>query len=121
MVRYEDILQNHFLEMTLCSAAVDDFTKVSVTNALGVNVIFERADNETEHYNEGDLIINGESKVFETDLMATNGVMHIIDGVLTNRTGTFKSNHTLVLDPVSSIILLFVLRRYSILIGFGKT
>lgn len=90
-----DILKNHILEMTLCSAAVADGTKTSVINALGVNVMFERADNDTdsaresENDNEGDLIINGESKVLESDLMATNGVLHIIDTVLTTESGTY--------------------------------
>lgn len=82
--------------MTLCSAAVADGTKTSVINALGVAVMFERADNDTdsdrdtENDTEGDLIINGESKIIETDLMATNGVLHIIDTVLTTESGTYK-------------------------------
>lgn len=76
--------------MTICSAAVGDSTKISVINALGVNVMLERADNvpETGNFAERDLIINGESKALETDLMATNGVLHVIDTALTTRSGT---------------------------------
>lgn len=112
--------------LTFCSAAVSDLTKISVKNSLGENVIFERADNETERYNEGDLIINGESsKVLETDLMATNGVLHIIDTPLTNRTGTVISNRTFDLDPVKGLsfnnVIVSILPRYSFLISFGKT
>lgn len=87
-----DILKNHILDLTFCSVAVVDGAKTSAINEMGERMNLERVDvpkSSTDASSEaGDLagkksiMINGKSEVTETDIMATNGVMHVIDTIL---------------------------------------
>lgn len=76
--------------MTFCSAAVVEHTKTSAINWLGEKMNMERTSNaiHKEGTEAADLAgkktiqINGKSNIIETDLMATNGVIHIVDELL---------------------------------------
>lgn len=110
-----DILKNHILDMTFCSAAVvnDDEAKTTTYNMLGEKMLFERSSpkeevageettlpteemeaNNTESRSELEdlndipgILINGKSRIVEQDIMGTNGVVHIIDTVLETQSG----------------------------------
>lgn len=87
-----DILKNHILDLTFCSVAVVDGAKTSAINAMGERMSLERVEvpkGKTEELSEADdmasrkaIKINGKSEVIESDIMATNGVMHVIDTLL---------------------------------------
>ncbi|CAO1408001.1 unnamed protein product [Diamesa tonsa] len=111
----ENILKNHILDMTFCSAAVvnDDEAKTTTYNMLGEKMLFERSSpkedvageettlpteemeaNKTESRSELEdlndipgILINGKSRIVEQDIMGTNGVVHIIDTVLETQSG----------------------------------
>lgn len=86
-----DILKNHILEMTLCSAAVVENTKTSALNWLGERMSMERVSNAIER-SEGSeaadlsgqkvVQINGKSHIVEADIMAKNGVVQVVDELL---------------------------------------
>lgn len=89
------------MDLTFCSSAVaDDEAKVSAYNMLGEKMIFEResedaaADKTTNEIRSGPqiksrapVLINEKAYITETDLMGTNGVVHIIDAVLETQSG----------------------------------
>lgn len=95
--------------MTFCSAAVSDKAKTNTLNLLGEKLLFERqfseqANNGSESQDlaaESDIVINKQAKVTESDLMATNGVLHVIDMVLETDSGTpitkVLANHNLTI------------------------
>lgn len=80
--------------MTFCSAAVVDGAKTSAMNQLGEKVTMEllektKTESGTEAPSEADdlvakkvITIDGKSQITETDIMATNGVMQVIDTLL---------------------------------------
>lgn len=80
--------------MTFCSVAVVEGAKTSAINTMGEKMNMERkevaAAERSESKSEADdltgttkaIIINGKSQVTEADVMATNGVMHVIDTLL---------------------------------------
>lgn len=76
--------------MTFCSSAVADDAKTSAYNLLGERIELEYTDNvpdTTENEiadmtNKRFIVINKKSRMTETDLMATNGVVHIIESML---------------------------------------
>lgn len=81
--------------MTFCSVAVADEAKTSAINSLGEKVNFERVDADTSgrsreaSASEVDdltgakvILVNGEARVSESDLMAINGVVHVVDTLL---------------------------------------
>lgn len=78
--------------MTFCSAAVVDGAKTSAMNEMGEKMTMERVNaqrKDSETLTEADhlagkksILINGKSQIIETDVMATNGVMHVIDTLL---------------------------------------
>lgn len=79
--------------MTFCSVAVVDDAKTSAINLLGEKMNLERvaavqkessnALSEAEDLAGAKAIeINGKAHVIETDIMATNGVVHIVDTLL---------------------------------------
>lgn len=84
-------MKNHILDLTFCSSAVmDPEARVSAYNMLGQKMIFEKTSNATAKDEEkmtneikanldGTIIINDKAKILERDLVATNGVVHIID------------------------------------------
>lgn len=87
-------MKNHLLDLTFCSSAVmDPEARVSAYNMLGQKMIFEKVSNasakdEEKMTNEikadtlnGEdyILINDKAKMLERDLVATNGVVHIID------------------------------------------
>jgi transforming growth factor-beta-induced protein len=109
-----DILKNHVLDLTFCSSAVaDDEAKVSAFNMLGQKLIFERSakteDDKTsneikskpEAKHGADILINEKARLVERDLMATNGVVHIVDTVLETQSGlpisTMLGSHNLTI------------------------
>jgi len=87
-----NILKNHILDMTFCSVAVAEGAKTSAINSMGEKMTMERVEaprTESESLTEADdlaakksIKINGKSHITETDIMATNGVMHVIDTLL---------------------------------------
>lgn len=88
--------------MTFCSVAVANEAKTSAINSLGEKMNFERVDgapsssrstdeamaSEVEDLNGGItsgvkvILVNGEARVGESDVMAINGVMHVVDTLL---------------------------------------
>lgn len=95
-----DILRNHILDLTFCSAAVVDNAKTNTFNVLGDRLNFERknassarleeaggADESLDLAQQTDVVINGQSRIMDADIMATNGVIHIVDTVMTTESG----------------------------------
>lgn len=81
--------------MTFCSVAVADEAKTSAINTLGEKINFERVDaaqsgrsteagaSEVDDLTGAKVIlVNGEARVTETDAVAVNGVMHVVDTLL---------------------------------------
>jgi len=93
-----NILKNHILDLTFCSVASVPGAKTTAYNLLGEVMLFNRttihnpeteashmvgrAKVETPEIEEQAVIINGIAKMTETDIMGTNGVVHIIDTIL---------------------------------------
>lgn len=93
---FVDILKNHILDLTFCSAAVVNKAKTNTYNVLGEKLNFERKvrakaagnPDETLDLNEiQDIVVNKESRVTESDVMGTNGVLHVVDTVLSTESG----------------------------------
>lgn len=63
---------NHILGLTLCSSAIVNNSKAHVKNMLKHTLSLERDTN-------GTVVINAISRAIETDIMATNGVLHVVD------------------------------------------
>lgn len=85
-------MKNHILDLTFCSGAVmDPEARVSAYNMLGQKMIFEKVANASakddekmtneikSNLDEDYILINDKAKMVERDLVATNGVVHIID------------------------------------------
>lgn len=92
---FSDILKNHILDLTFCSVAVVDGAKTSAINAMGERMTLERIEEPKEKSEKSEksteandkvknkpIQINGKAEIIETDIMATNGVMHVIDTLL---------------------------------------
>lgn len=87
--------------MTFCSAAVVNDAKTGAINTLGLKINLERAENSKEKPQQRDteladmngddnmsIMVNGEAEILESDIMGTNGVLHVVDTVLTTESGT---------------------------------
>lgn len=92
-------MKNHILDITFCSLAAINGVKTSTYNLLSEKLEFEFASiakSETEDMTSDKkmqrLRINGIAGIEETDLMGTNGVVHIIDTVLPTDSGMPISN-----------------------------
>lgn len=80
------------MDLTFCSVAVVEGAKTSAINEMGERMSLERVEvpkETSEQPSEADdlagrkaIMINGKSEVIESDIMATNGVMHVIDTLL---------------------------------------
>lgn len=83
------------MDLTFCSAAVFEGAKTHVVNKLGERMMLELKDSKKESETESvtkseveDLVgkklitIDGKAQIIEPDVMATNGVMHVIDSLL---------------------------------------
>lgn len=92
-VSIADILKNHILDMTFCSVAVVEGAKTSAVNTMGERMNLERvtvpkttseSPSEAEDLVGGtnSIVINGKSEITESDIMATNGVMHVVNTIL---------------------------------------
>ncbi|XP_058118165.1 periostin [Anopheles ziemanni] len=113
-----NILKNHILDLTFCSMAAADGVKTSTSNMLNERLEFEyAADNadSMEPVTEGlpasegtdsnkpaqRIRINGQATIQESDVMASNGVLHVIDTVLPTDSGmpisTTLANHNLTI------------------------
>lgn len=76
--------------MTFCSVAVVEGAKTSAINTMGERMNLERVEvpKSTSESEADDLVakkailINGKSEITETDIMATNGVMHVVTSLL---------------------------------------
>lgn len=105
-----DILRNHILDLTFCSSAVADDAKTSAYNLLGERIELEYTDDapdSTENEiadmtNKRFIMINKKSRMTETDLMGTNGVVHIIDSMLPTESAQTISS---VLEQNNSTIM----------------
>lgn len=98
-----NILKNHILDLTFCSVAAVADAKTTAYNLMGQAMVFERSrmdDKKLQGTEVSDLagvqdiIINGEARILETDLMGTNGVIHIVDTIMPTDTAL----------PVSSLL-----------------
>lgn len=93
-----NILKNHILDITFCSLAAINGVKTSTYNLLNEKLEFDFvsiAKTETEDMSDKKmqrLKINGIATVQETDLMGTNGVVHVIDTILPTESGMPISN-----------------------------
>ncbi|XP_055643969.1 transforming growth factor-beta-induced protein ig-h3 isoform X2 [Toxorhynchites rutilus septentrionalis] len=88
-----NILKNHILDITFCSLAAVSGVKTSTYNLLSEKLELEYgsvpksevddlSDKKVQH-----LMINGIATVRESDLLGTNGVIHVIDTVLPTTSG----------------------------------
>ncbi|XP_035892058.1 transforming growth factor-beta-induced protein ig-h3 isoform X2 [Anopheles stephensi] len=106
-----NILKNHILDITFCSLAAVNGVKTSTYNLLNEKLEFEyamvgktraptaaNADEAGETIDEGDgkktqrIRINGQATIEESDVIASNGVLHVIDSVLPTDSGMPISN-----------------------------
>lgn len=83
------------MDLTFCGAAVVEKAKTNTFNILGDRLLFERQISEEENATESqdlskrsEIVINKQARVTEADLMATNGVLHVIDSVLETNSAT---------------------------------
>lgn len=81
--------------MTFCSVAVVEGAKTSAINTMGERMNLERiavpkstsdspseADDLVNASAANSILINGKSEIVESDIMATNGVMHVVNTIL---------------------------------------
>lgn len=88
-----NILKNHILDLTFCSVAVVSDAKTTAYNLLGHPMSFERStpdDNQMQEIADltgvQDILVNGQARIIESDIMGTNGVVHIIDTIMPTET-----------------------------------
>lgn len=67
-----DILRYHIIPHTVCSTAISG--NVTTHNIEGKVFDLERREDDR-------LIIDGETEIVKSDIMATNGVVHFVDSV----------------------------------------
>uniref|UniRef100_A0A7G3B0L3 Putative transforming growth factor-beta-induced protein ig-h3-like isoform x1 n=1 Tax=Lutzomyia longipalpis TaxID=7200 RepID=A0A7G3B0L3_LUTLO len=94
-----NILKNHVLDLTFCSCAVVNTVMTHTYNLLDQKMTFERLDGEKEEKetpeasevadmtSTKEITVNGLAKITEADIMATNGVIHVIDTVIPTESG----------------------------------
>ena len=81
--------------MTFCSVAVAEGAKTSAVNTMGERMNLERvavpkatSDSPSEAEDlvgatgANSILINGKSEIVESDIMATNGVMHVVSTLM---------------------------------------
>ncbi|XP_050100822.1 transforming growth factor-beta-induced protein ig-h3 isoform X1 [Anopheles aquasalis] len=107
----QNILKNHILDITFCSLAAVNGVKTSTYNMLNEKLEFEYAmvgkklpssgtENPIEAMEEDPSVgkksqrlrINGQALIEESDIVASNGVLHMIDSVLSTESGMPISN-----------------------------
>ncbi|XP_041766492.1 transforming growth factor-beta-induced protein ig-h3 isoform X2 [Anopheles merus] len=103
-----NILKNHILDITFCSLAAVNGVKTSTYNMLNEKLEFEYAmvgktrvpsavegelsEVEDEGKKTQRIRINGFATIEESDVVASNGVLHVIDSVLPTDSGMPISN-----------------------------
>ncbi|XP_049281973.1 transforming growth factor-beta-induced protein ig-h3 isoform X2 [Anopheles funestus] len=102
-----NILKNHILDITFCSLAAVNGVKTSTYNMLNEKLEFEYAmvgktraptadvatgEIEDEGKKTQRIRINGLATIEESDVIASNGVLHVIDSVLPTDSGMPISN-----------------------------
>lgn len=84
------------MDITFCSCAVASGTKTSTFNILDEKIRFDRSESTEDKVQATeladlsglkDIVINGNVRMLTADLMATNGVVHIIDTIIPTETG----------------------------------
>lgn len=82
------------MDITFCSCAVASGTKTSTFNILDEKIRFDKSETKVKEETEladlsglEDIIINGNVRLLTADLMATNGVVHIIDTIIPTQSG----------------------------------
>lgn len=81
------------MDITFCSCAVASGTKTSTFNILDEKIRFDKSETKVQETELADLsglkdiIINGNVRLLTADLMATNGVVHIIDTIIPTESG----------------------------------
>lgn len=73
MEYFLEIFKNHIIPDMLCSLGIKKNSLIK--NILGARMVFTRNEN-------GVITINGEARIIRSDIVATNGVIHLIDKVL---------------------------------------
>lgn len=101
--------------MSFCSVAAVEGVRTSAENYLGHKLSLEREASATNENEIADLtgvksiIINGKAKVVESDIVGTNGILHVVDTVLPTESGL----------PISSMLDSQNLTIFSDLMEYG--
>lgn len=82
-VLFSEVLFHHLLPNVICSSAVSDKHKSRTKNQLS-NYLYLSRDQDNKLFVE-------KSQIIDRDVMATNGVLHLIDGVIIPHEGEFHT------------------------------
>jgi uncharacterized surface protein with fasciclin (FAS1) repeats len=114
-----ELLRQHVLPRVVCSSALKSTTRTSTSLQSRLVNVDRRHFNVTVIHNGShdgavrDTVYIGGAQLVEADLMATNGVIHIIDGVLFDESGALLQSKYLTFQAqlCSSLFHVCVARR----------
>lgn len=109
------VLRHHLLPLTLCAAPVSE-GRLSTTDLEGELVRLARDE-------AGQIMVDDKGRVVQEDIVATNGVVHVLDKVLTPKSGLFDWFSLGEVSPlalVNSSLSIYSNRIYSKLLNFLK-
>ncbi|XP_076270718.1 midline fasciclin [Rhynchophorus ferrugineus] len=78
-----NILKHHIVAHTVCSSAI--IGNATTHNVEGINLNMERTLDD-------ELIFEGTAKIIESDIIGTNGVVHLIDSLVIPESGQYIGN-----------------------------